>query len=297
MNKKKYIPIYHRNNYPNMTELKKTYFPEILDMNNINKDKNEYKQILSLKCLEKFYDYKNFQKKDKSQAFLQPDMREDIKNNAKNLIDRINMNYDLKKWNDFDSRTTFNRFFQPAYSPINNVLKNTDSLKDQFSEILKQKALSLKNVNNKTKKIIERTMNYSDNENEMIRINNTSDENYYNMLLENCATNLLKLKHNNCDSPNYSAEDKKFIEKNKYITKRLNKTNLYKDFPSKTREEFNVKKVKKNKSLYKYSKYNGKIALRHNYGFQKGFTDRLIEKDYLKKMWNRPIHKDAFKIS
>ena len=130
MNQEKYIPVYHQKKYPNLTEMKKAYFPEIIDVNNINKEKHEYKQILSLKCLEKFYKYKNYKQRENLEEFLEPNLREDIKNNTKNLIDRINMNYDIKKWTDFNSRTTYNRFFQTAYSPLNNVIKNSESLKN-----------------------------------------------------------------------------------------------------------------------------------------------------------------------
>jgi hypothetical protein len=296
MNKEKYIPIYHQKNYPDLTEMKKTYFPDIVDLNAVNKKKHGYKQITSLKCLENFYDYKNYKARENLEEFLEPNMRDDIKNNTKNLIDRINMNYDIKKYSDFNSRTTYNRFFQTAYSPINNVIQNTDSLKNKFGDVLKQKALSLKTINDKTRKIIERAMNNSDTENDMIKNNNTTEENIYDDLLNNCESNLLNLKYNNCEAPKYSSKDKKFINENKYITQRLNRSKLFKDFPSKTREEFNEKKIIIPKSLQKNSKYDGNVVLRDKYGKYKDRIDKIIEKDYLKKMWIRPLHEDAYKI-
>ena len=36
-NRKKYIPLYHRNKYRNNAEMKETFFPDILDMNNPSK--------------------------------------------------------------------------------------------------------------------------------------------------------------------------------------------------------------------------------------------------------------------
>jgi len=298
MNQEKYIPVYHQKKYPNLTEMKKAYFPEIIDVNNINKEKHEYKQIMSLKCLEKFYKYKNYKQRENLEEFLEPNLREDIKNNTKNLIDRINMNYDIKKWTDFNSRTTYNRFFQTAYSPLNNVIKNSESLKNKFGDALKQKALSLKNINNQTRKIIEKSMSNNDFENdeENIKNNTNIEENYFDVLMDNCTTNLLNLKYNNCAAPKYSPKDKKFINENKYITERLNKTKLFKDFPSKTREEFNEKKIIIPKSLHKNSKYNGKVILREKYGKDKDNIDKLIEGDYLKKMWIRPLHEDAYKL-
>ena len=295
-NQEKYLPLYHQNNYPDYTEMKKTYFPDIIDINSINKDKHEYKKIMSLTCLENFYKYKNYKKRENLEEFLNPNLRDEIKNDTKNLINRINMNYNINKWSDFDSRTTFNRFFQTAYSPLNNVIKNSESIKDKFSKVLKQKALSLKNINTQTKKIIDKTMNNND-----IDINNKNNidnnETNYDTLIDNCTTNLLKLKYNNSESPKYNNKDRKFIKENEYITKILNRTKLYKDFPSKNREEFNEKKIIIPKHLLKISKYQGNVVLRNKFGKNDDdIYDKLIKDDYLKTMWKRPLHKDAYKL-
>ena len=294
LNKEKYIPVYHQKKYPNLTEMKKTYFPEIIDINNPNKkNKHEYKNILSGKCLENFYKYKNYRKRENLEEFLEPNLREDIKNNTKNLIDRINMNYDIKKWSDFDSRTTFNRFFQTAYSPLNNIIKNSESLKNQFGKALKQKALSLKNINEQTRKVIAKTMDSNENDEDNL-INNNNNDNNYDELIDNSTSNLLKLKYNNCDGPEYNSKDKKFIKENKYITRLLNKTKLFKDFPSKTREEFNEKKNILPKHLLKNNKYQGNVILRDKFGNDDENNDKLIKEDYLQKMWKRPLHEDAY---
>ena len=87
-----------------------------------------------------------------------------------------------------------------------------------------------------------------------------------------------------------------FIDENEYITKRLNKTKLYSDFPSKTREEFNVKKIIKYKSLNKNNKVKGNVILKDKYGNDANNFQKNKEDDYLKKMWERPLHKDAFKL-
>ena len=294
INQEKYIPVYHKKQYPDLTKMKKTYFPDIIDLNSINKDKHEYKKIMSIECLDNFYNYKNYRKRENLEEFLEPNLRDDIKNNTKNLIDRINMNYDIKKWSDFGSRTTYNRFFQTAYSPLNNVIKNSISLKDKFGNVLKQKALSLKNINKQTRNVIEKTM--KNNENEEENVNEDNNIKQYDELLNNCETNLLNLKYNNCEKPKYSIKDKKFINDNKYITKGLNQTQLYKDFPSKTREEFNEKKIIIPKKLLKVSKYQGNVILREKFGKDDDNNDKMIEEDYLKKMWKRPLHKDAYKL-
>ena len=296
MNQEKYIPIYYQKKYPDLTEMKKGYFSDIVDVNNIDKYKKVEKKIIS----KKYQDWEKYKKDENLEEFLEPNLREEIKNNTKNLIDRINMNYDIKNWTDFDSRVTYNRFFQTAYSPINNVIKNSESLKDKFGNALKEKALSLKNINERTRKVIEKSMNNNNEENNGENIDNKNNdinnEEYYDMLMDNCTSNLLKLRYNNSEKPEYNEKDQKFIEENKFITSRLNTTKLFKDFPSKTREEFNEKKIIIPKNLQKASKYTGKITLKEKYGNDNECADKLIQEDYLKAMWKRPLHKDAYKL-
>ena len=300
MNKKKYIPIYYQKKFPNLTQIKETYFPEIVELNktdNIFQKNKKAKKILSLKYLQNYYNFKKYQKDENIEELLSPTLREDIQNDTKNLIDRINMNYDIQKWNDFDSRKTFNRFFQTAYSPINDVNKNTISIKDKFADIIRQKALCLKTVNNRTKQVLQKSI-LKNMEEKLQKENNDENEEKinYDNLLNNCRNNLLRLTYNNCVSPKYNKKDKLFIDENEYITKRLNRTKLYSEFPSKTREEFNMKKIIKYKSLNKSNKVKGNIILKDKYGNDE--DDYLIDKDdyYLKNMWKRPLHKDAFKL-
>ena len=291
MNQEKYIPLYYRNNCNNnLKETNKTYFPEIIDL---NKPKSVNKKKLSLKFndLENYTNFKSYKKSQDIFGFLNPNLRDELQSQTRNLIDKINMNYDIKKWNEFDTRTTSNKFYQTDYGPLYPVIKNEETLSEKFGKTLRLKALNLTNVNNQTKKSIEKSMT-SNTENEL----NFDEEKYYKTLVENSGNNLLKLKYNNQPNPKYNSKDKKFIEENKYITKKLNKTKLYEGFPSKTREEFNEKKIIKYKSLKKNHKYLGNIILEKKYGNEEDFKDKRIVEDYLKTMWKRPLHKDAFKL-
>ena len=296
MNKQKYIPSYYLKQSFSLNQNKKTYFPNIIDLNKTNyvRRKN-IKSKLVQKCLENYNNFKKYKNIINLEEFFSPNLREDIQNNTKNLIDKINMNYDIKSWTEFDSRVTFNRFFQTAYSPINDVNKNQKSLKDKFSETLKQKALSLKNINNQTKNVIKNNFLKSEEEN-MKNQNNEEiiDEKYYDIILDNCRSNLLRLKYNNIIDKKYNKKDKLFIDENEYITKRLNKTKLYKEFPSKTREEFNEKTFVKFKELNKYNKIKKKIIKKNKYGNVDKDNKKNGEKNYLKNMWERPLHKDAY---
>ena len=292
MNQEKYLPLYYRNNYNlDFKENTKTYFPGIVDM---NKPKSVAQKNLTIKCddIENYKKFKEYQKKQDIFGFLNPNLREELQSQTKNLIDKINMNYDIKKWDKFDTRTTFNKFYQTEYSPLNSALKNTETLSEKFGKTLKLKALNLTNINLQTKKVIEKSMNSTDIEND----DNLDEEQYFKTLVSNSGNNLLKLQYNNEENPKYNSIDKKFIEENKYITSKINKTKLFKEFPSKTREEFNVKKIVKYKNLKKNYKYEGNIKLKDKYENEEVTKDKLIVEDYLKTMWKRPLHKDAFKL-
>ena len=292
MNQEKYLPLYYRNNYNlDFKENTKTYFPGIVDM---NKPKSVAQKNLTIKCddIQNYKKFKEYQKKQDIFGFLNPNLREELQSQTKNLIDKINMNYDIKKWDKFDTRTTFNKFYQTEYSPLNSALKNTETLSEKFGKTLKLKALNLTNINLQTKKVIEKSMNSTDTEND----DNLDEEQYFKTLVSNSGNNLLKLQYNNEENPKYNSRDKKFIEENKYITSKINKTKLFKEFPSKTREEFNVKKIVKYKNLKKNYKYEGNIKLKDKYENEEVTKDKLIVEDYLKTMWKRPLHKDAFKL-
>ena len=293
MNQEKYIPLYYRNNNydNNLTEINKTYYPDIVD---INKPKSVIKKKnLSLKFngMENYYNYISYKKQQDIFSFLNPNLRDELQTQTRNLIDKINMNYDIKKWDEFDIRTTSNKFYQTDYGPLFPVIKNEETLSEKFGKTLRLKALNLTNINDQTKKSIEKSMTCN-TENDF----DFDQEKYYKTLVLNSGNNLLKLKYNNKPNPEYNSKDKKFIEENKYITKKINKTKLFKGFPSKTREEFNEKRVIKYRSLKKTHKYLGNILLKDKYGNEEDFKDKRIVEDYLKTMWKRPLHKDAFKL-
>ena len=240
-NTKKYIPLYHRDNYENNAEAKGTYFPDIIDLNPIKSN-----NIPAIKSQSNLQKYKEYKKKINIEEIVNPDLREDMISNTNNLLKRINMNYDIKKWGEFDCRTTFNRFHQTAYSPLTDAIKNSVSEKDAFNSTLRQKALTLRTISNKAKESIQRSIKKKEfspnmkNREEKITIEKKD------ILLKKSPKDFLRLDYNNCDAPQYNIKDKKFIMKNITITNKINKTKLYNGFPSSTREEFNNIDVLKN---------------------------------------------------
>ena len=282
-NDSKYVPMYDRGIFPNNANMKNTYFPTIIDTFKTRtidgpSNKNEYHNV------HKFLYNTNLNN------FLKKDLRKEIMDNTKNLIDRINVTFDMNKWNEFDSRITMNNVFQAAYSPIIDVIQNSRDYKEDFMKTVDEKSLSLKTITNKSKISLESNIRKKEKQkmnrttNGLIRNNSDLD-----ILLTKNRTNLLNLKNNNMEPAEYSKEDKKFIEENKRVTNRINNCNLYKFFPAKTRMEFELKKVFPNKKLFSINDDWGTINI-NNYKSKKEIFSCL------EPIWTRPLHLDAFKI-
>ena len=308
MNKEKYIPIYNNinthNNLINKTQINLNYFPGIIDTNK-PKEKNKnhinndiYSMPIKLNSYKKYIENNNINK------LISPNLREELMNDTQNLIDKINMNYDLTSWNKFDTRTTSNRLIQTEYSPITDVVKNSENIRDKFIDTISQKVTELKTINNLVKKNNIKTFyerNINDDKN---MIKNNYKEKSFDVLLDKNKSKLLNLKYNNISKLDYNENDKRFIKENEYITNKINKnnkqSNLYKEFPSKTREEFNTKKILKYKELFKINKPFNDFLKKDKYGNDKenSFNKNDTNNSYTtEKMWTRPLHKDAFKLS
>ena len=225
-NTKKYIPLYHRDIYESNAEAKGTYFPDIIDMNPIKSS-----NVPKIKSQNNFQKYKEYKKKINIEEIINPDLRKDIVDNTNNLLSRINMNYDVKKWGEFDCRTTFNRFHQTAYSPLTDVIKNSVSEKEAFNSTLRQKALTLKTISSKAKESIQRSIQKKEFNTNMENCEEKINYENKDILLKKSPRDFLRLSYNNCDAPQYNKKDKKFVIKNITITDKINKTKLYHGFP------------------------------------------------------------------
>ena len=276
INEIKYVPIYNRENFPRNSKMKDTYFPEIINTFLTKTQKNLRGGCDGVRdYLEKY----NFNK------FLKPDLRDEIMHNTKNLIDRINANYDIKTWNDFDCRTTMDKIHQTAYSPLIDVINNTESIEDEFNNTLKQKTLSLRTISDKTKMILRKNLNEKEN---ALQKKQKIFLPKGDILLETSKNNLMKLKQSYKSPIAYSERDQKFIDDNKYITEKINKNGfIYRGFPSKTRMEFSEKKL-----LPKFHKFKANEGdyLVDTTGYQCVKEDFSLQNT----MWKRPLHSDAY---
>ena len=252
------------------------------------------------KIIKKLLSYK---KKMNINETLSPHLREELMNTTYNLIERINNDYDLKLYSNFDSRVTLNQNLNKRYSVFPNNLTKFKTDKEIFRKVLTNKINSLRTINPKVKEIIKK-LNQKKNiymRNEENKKNPERIKYKINKILHNCHTNYLKLKYNNRENFFYNEKDQEFIDKYQALTSRINnnrKSELYNEFPSKTRMEFGIlrKKIIKPQKILKNNSVendNSFIQKRKEYG-----TDLCNGKfkDIIKDMWNRPLHEDAFKL-
>ena len=234
ISKEIYLPIYQ----------KKFYSP-ICD--NDNKDRYRYKPR---------YDHtKNYLKYKKISDInetLSPHLKQEIMNNTSNLIERINSDYDLTLYSNFNTRSTMNNFLSKRFSIINSENNKTD--KEIFRKILTLKINNLRTINPKVKDVIKK-LNHKKNiftKKQELKKSPEIMRHKLTNILKKCNTNytnFLSLKNNNQEKNFYSTKDTNFIEENKMLTERINNNRnslFYNEFPSKTRMEFSTLRKKIN---------------------------------------------------
>ncbi len=276
-------------------------------------DINRNKKIKDNKILDKINQTKFISKinnnNNNSNENNNKNIREDLFNDTYNLLERINEKYDMKRWNEFDHRFYyFNKLNKTVYNPLtfrennnNNYEINDEdeNLKAKFSKTLREKILNLKTINKRTKSFLDKN-----------KINNIENENFNNnnskidFLLEKNRENLLKIKKkysknfkfikNNSSYNIFNIKkDLNFLNKNKFMTDRINKDSfIFKDYLSKTRGEFFVKNVIPKKRIKNTILNRCNLVDKTKYNFnEKELTN------FQNEIWNRPLHKDAFKLN
>ena len=241
---------------------------------------------------------------------INKNLREDLFNDTYNLLERINEKYDMKRWNEFDHRFYyFNKLNKTVYNNLtfrennnNNydINDEDENLKQKFSKTLREKILNLKTINSRTKSFLDKNKNKN-----LIKNNiNNNNNSKIDFLLEKNRENLLKIKkkyskNNKFIKSNSSynifniKKDLEFLNKNKFMTDRINKDSfIFKDYLSKTRGEFFVKNVIPKKRIKNTILNRCNLVDKNKYNFN--------EKEYSNfqnEIWNRPLHKDAFKLN
>ena len=282
----------------------KSYFFDI-NRNKKIKDNKILDKINQTKFISKINNNNNINSNENNNKNL----REDLFNDTYNLLERINEKYDMKRWNEFDHRFYyFNKLNKTVYNPLtfrennnNNYEINDEdeNLKAKFSKTLREKILNLKTINKRTKSFLDKNK-INNIENEKFNNNNSKID----FLLEKNRENLLQIKKkysknfkfikNNSSYNIFNIKkDLNFLNKNKFMTDRINKDSfIFKDYLSKTRGEFFVKNVIPKKRIKNTILNRCNLVDKTKYNFnEKELTN------FQNEIWNRPLHKDAFKLN
>ena len=292
----------------------KSYF---LDINrnkniNINKilDKINKSKYISINNNNKNLEEKKFSFSSLKNDYFNKNLREDLFNDTYNLLERINEKYDMKRWNEFNHRFYyFDKINKTVYNPLTfrSKDKNYDindedkNLKQKFSKTLREKILNLKTINSRTKSFLykKNIKNICNNDNNNNNINSKLD-----YLLEKNRENLIKIKKKNSKNNKFIKsnssynlfnikKDLDFLNKNKFMTDRINKDSfIFKDYLSKTRGEFFVKNIIPKERIKNSILNRCNLVNKEKYNF----NEKELS-NFQNEIWNRPLHKDAFKLN
>lgn len=189
--------------------------------------------------------FKAYMYKTNVSNYTNPDLKEEIKNNIGSLLDRINSNFDVKKWTQYDTRTNFINFHTEQVSDLTLYNMNNESEGTKFRNTLRDKVSSLTVVEGSQKE--KALKNFSKIENH----EREKKHKYFHTGLENNSDSHLMMSfpslYNTGMHPNQSQtfEEQKMRSENKHLYDKYQTTNLFKDFPSPTRSEFSIKRGEK----------------------------------------------------
>jgi len=249
-NKEKYIPIHKRDAY--MRSL-----PHI-----------QKKPETSNKYVEDYEKFQNYINKTDMTNYTNPNLRDGIRSNLNTLLERINSNFDLEKWNNIDSKPIYSKFTQATYSDITTYNQNNPSESEMFKNSLKDKLKTLSNFGSEKNK-----------------------ENIMRTFTKFTERPMKKMSHgfgNSCRSTSVndkkyelSEEEKVMQVQNTSVYDRFKNTISFKEYPSPTRTEFSKKigekysymrRKKQDELSVESEKY---YSLKHNGAFGENYTDTL----------------------
>jgi hypothetical protein len=141
-NKTKYIPIHH--------QTKAHTHPDLEELPLRRKNPFDEKEG-TLKPIENIKNMKDFIHRTNTMNYTNPELREEIRNNIGNLLDRINSNLNTKKFDEYDTKAIFNKTIEINYTPITLFNLNNESESTKFKNILKRKLESMTTIHEDAK--------------------------------------------------------------------------------------------------------------------------------------------------
>lgn len=249
-NKTKYIAIHKRDNYNKL-------LPEI-----------QKKPNTSNKYLEEYDKFQSYMYKTDISNFTNPNLRENIRSNINSLIERINSNYDMDKWNSISSRPVFQKFTQETYSDVTTYNQNNQTESENFRNTLSEKLRTMSNFGNEKNK-----QNILKSFNKITDINKEKKQGFITALRSTSVYDTRK-----CE---LSSDEQAMQNQNTSVYERFKDTQSFKDFPSPTRTEYSKKVGEKYSFLRRKNVEDNTIdnekfdTIKHNAAFGETYSDTL----------------------
>ncbi len=249
-NKTKYIAIHKRDNYNKL-------LPEI------NKKPNT-----SNKYLEDYDKFQSYMYKTDISNFTNPNLRENIRSNINSLLERINSNYDMDKWNNNSSRPVFHKFTQETYSDLTLHNQNNPSESENFRNTLSDKLRTMSNFGTeKNKQNLLKTFS---------KITEAKNDKKQGFITAIRSTSVYDARKSEL------SDDEKLMQmQNTSVYDRFKDTQSFRDFPSPTRTEYSKKIGEKysflrRKNVEENNLENEKFdTIKHNGAFGETYSDTL----------------------
>lgn len=224
-----------RNNHRKFEEFnKKKYVPVhklIMQEEELNSSTNKLHSLTLKTDPGTFANFRNFMERTNVSNYTNPNLKEEIKQNIGNLLDRINSNYDVKKWTEMNTKPNFNVTIEP-FSALTLYNSLHESETSKFRKTLNEKIKSLSYAEEGQKEKALKKLTDVDTRRA------TSNG-------KNISLNTFNGKLPTLFSTERSLTVKKLINDNKDIYDKYKETSLFREFPSPNRSEYLIKRGEK----------------------------------------------------
>jgi hypothetical protein len=256
-----------RNSFRKFDEFNRTKYVAVHKIDTLRKKFNIPEPTKpEVQTSEEFAKFTDYMYKTNVSNYINQGLKEEIKSNIGNLLDRINSNFDLNKWNLHDTKTSFLNHNTESYTGITMYNHNNESENTKFKNTLRDKINSLNTVDEEGK--FRASKNFQRiNQTGESKLMETGQKMLEGTIMSNRNSEMNKSQYNRSQSSFDKNPNEKIINDNKSLYEKFQNTSLYKEFPSPTRMEFTQKKGEK--ISYKRKKVDDYIISFDKYNSQK----------------------------
>lgn len=214
----------------------------------------------------------------KGNTFDNSNFVKDFRMKLDNLIERINCNYDTKKFMNTDHTSLFNKMNDTMYTPITYYNKNHESETMKFHKTLQEKIKSLNTLSEERKDALLKQFNKTtahrseDNaENSKNVLPGVNTQQYFSQsrLYDEQLANTLREDRIRHGLPKINEENlEKMNRENAFLYERYKPSKLFADYPSPTLAEFTKRRGEKysnrSKEIQRIKNYNDNYRIEIN---------------------------------